>query len=84
MIELLPEDKDIRANTESWPVFEYVKEVIENFWPEEYFERFVTRLFDKKITNFKLSEYDDATTEKALYKHTSYIIRKPTIRISKV
>lgn len=72
MIELLPEDKDIRANTESWPVFEYVKEVIEYFWPEEYFDRFVTRLFDNKITNYKLSEYDDATTEKARFKHTSY------------
>jgi len=73
MIELLPEDKDIRANIESWPVFEYVKEVIENFWPEEYFDRFVTRLFDNKIINFKLSEYDDATTEKARFKHTSYM-----------
>jgi len=72
------------ADKHAMPEFEYVKEVILHFFPLDYFEIFVTRLFDKKITNYKLPEYEDATTEKAQYKHTSYIIRKPTIRISKV
>lgn len=60
------------ANKNAMPEFEYVKEVILHFFPLDYFEIFVTRLFDKKITNYKLPEYEDATTEKAQYKHTSY------------
>lgn len=60
------------ADKHAMPEFEYVKEVILHFFPLDYFEIFVTRLFDKKITNYKLPEYEDATTEKAQYKHTSY------------
>ena len=72
MIQPLPLHYNVEEYYESEPLLDYVREVTTNFWPEEYLIRFVTRLFDKKITNYKLSEYDDATTEKALYKHTSY------------
>ena len=70
MIKNLPLHK-YEQDYYSEPLLEYVKEVTDNFWPEEYLIRFVTRLFDKEIADYKLAEYVDAATEKH-FKHSSY------------
>jgi hypothetical protein len=70
MIKNLPLHK-YEQDYYSEPLLEYVKEVIENFWPDEYLIRFVTRLFDKEIANCKQAEYEDAVTEEH-FVHTSY------------
>ena len=70
MIKKLPLHK-YEQEYYSEPLLEYVKDVTENFWPEEYLIRFVTRLFEKKIANYKSAEYEDAATEKH-FKHSSF------------
>ena len=70
MIKKLPLHK-YEQDYYSEPLLEYVKDVTEYFWPEEYLIRFVTRLFNKEIADYKLAEYVDAATEKH-FKHTSY------------
>ena len=54
------------------PLFEYIKEVTDEFWPESYPSEFAKRLMSNKITNYKLDEYLIATTEKQHFKHTSF------------
>jgi hypothetical protein len=71
MIQPLPLHYNVQEYYESEPLLDYVREVTTNFWPEEYLIRFVTRLFDEEITNYKLAEYVDAATEKH-FKHSSY------------
>ena len=70
MIKNLPLHK-YEQDYYSEPLLEYVKEVTDNFWPKEHLIRFVTRLFDKEIADYKLAEYVDAATEK-YFVHTSY------------
>ncbi len=72
MIQPLPLHYNVEEYYESEPLLDYVREVTTNFWPKEYLIRFVTRLFDKEIANYKLAEYEDATTEKH-FKHSSYL-----------
>ncbi len=72
MIQPLPLHYNVEEYYESEPLLDYVREVTTNFWPEEYLIRFVTRLFDKEIADYKLAEYVDATTEKH-FKHSSYL-----------
>ena len=71
MIQPLPIHYNVQEYYESEPLLDYVREVTTNFWPEEYLIRFVTRLFDEEIANYKLDEYVDAATEK-YFKHSSY------------
>ncbi len=71
MIQSLPLHYNVEEYYESEPLLDYVREVTTNFWPEEYLIRFVTRLFDEEIANYKLDEYVDAATEK-YFKHSSY------------
>lgn len=54
------------------PLFEYIKEVTDEFWPESYPSEFAKRLISNKITNFKLDEYLIAATEEQHFKHTSF------------
>ena len=58
----------------SEPLLEYVREVTDHFWPEEeYLIRFVTRLLDNRITNYKLTAYENAATETEPFIPPSYL-----------
>jgi len=72
MIEQLPIHLYERDYYESEPLLDYVREVADEFWSEKYPARFAIRLFDHKISNYRLDEFVDAATEKAHFKHTSY------------
>ena len=56
----------------SYPLFEYIKEITDEFWPESYPSEFAKRLSSDRITNYRLDEYLIAATEEQHFKHTSF------------
>ena len=54
------------------PLFDYIKEVTDEFWPDNYPLEFAARFICNKITNSKYEEYLIAATEEHQFKHTPY------------